>query len=170
MIARAPLLLLCTAGALAASASPAVAVTQSASVNANVIKPLTLTSLQSLDLGTITLGPGIFSNAVVGISKDGVFNCSNPNTICSGATQVAQYKVTGSNKQVVLITAPNVTMVNQSDPTKTLTLTVDSPGQVALTSSGEPGNKFSLGGSITLSSSTTTGTYSGTFHVTVDYQ
>ena len=170
MVRRAPLLLLFAAGGLAVPASPALAVTQNASVNANVIKPLTLTSLQNLDLGTITLGNGAFSGAVVGISRTGVFSCANPNTICTGARQVAQYNVTGSNKQVVLINAPNVTMINQSDPTKTLTLVVDSPGQLMLTSSGNPGEIFSLGGSITLGSTTTSGTYSGTFRVTVDYQ
>ena len=170
MVRGAPSLLLVFAGALAAGASPALAVTQNASVNATVVKPLTLTSLQNLDLGTITLGTGTFSNAVVGISRTGVFNCANANTICTGARQVAQYKVTGSNKQVVLISAPNVTMINQADPTKTLTLAVDSPGQVTLTSSGEPGLTFGIGGSITLSSTTAPGTYVGTFHVTVDYQ
>jgi hypothetical protein len=38
-----------------------------------------------------------------------------------------------------------------------------------LTNSGPPGTDFSLGGTITLSSSTVSGTYSGTFNVTVDY-
>jgi hypothetical protein len=48
-------------------------------------------------------------------------------------------------------------------------LVVDSPGSVLLTNSGPPGTDFSLGGSITLSSSTESGLYSGTFNVTVDY-
>ena len=63
-----------------------------------------------------------------------------------------------------------MTLVNQGDPTKTLTLVVDKPASVTLTNSGPPGTNFSLGGSITLSSTTTSGTYSGTFNVTVDYQ
>ena len=161
-----PLLLLAIAAGVAA---PASAVTQNATVNANVIRPLTLASLQDLDLGTITLKLGSWSGATVGISRAGVFTC-NSNVVCTGATQVARYKVTGTNKMVVKITAPNVTLVNQSDSTKTLTLTLDSPGTVTLTSSGEPGNNFDLGGSITLSSTTTPGTYNGTFAVTVDYQ
>lgn len=170
MVRRARRLLWVAAAALAASAAPALAVTQNASVKASVIKPLTLTSRQNLDLGTITLGTGVFSNATVGISRAGVFSCPNPNTICTGPTRVARYNVTGSNKQVIRITAPNVTMVNQADPTKTLTLVVDSPGQVTLTSSGNPGLDFSLGGSIALSSTTGSGNYVGTFRVTVDYQ
>ena len=38
------------------------------------------------------------------------------------------------------------------------------------TSSGQPGNNFDLGGTIVLDSTTATGTYRGTFAVTVDYQ
>lgn len=154
---------------LAAVSTPAGAVTQNASVKANVVKPLVLTAQQDLDLGTITLGPGTWSGATIGISRSGAFTCDSK-VICTGAPQVAQYKVAGTNKMVVLITAPDVTLVNQGDPTQTLTLVVDNPGQVTLTSSGAPGTLFSLGGAITLSSATATGTYSGTFQVTVDYQ
>src|SRR4051794_34138795 len=126
-------------------ASSAAAVTQNAAVTANVVKPLTLSRIQDLDLGTITLKPGIWSGAAVTISRAGAFSCATANLVCSGATQVAKYKVTGTNRQVVAISAPNVTLINQADATKTLTLAVDSPGQVTLTSSGEPGIIFVLG-------------------------
>ena len=149
--------------------APALAATQNATVSANVVRPLTLASQQNLDLGTITLSLGTWSGATVGISRAGVFSCSTK-VICTGVPQVAKYKVTGTNKMVVLVTAPNVTMVNQADPTQTLTLTVDSPGQILLTSSGEPGVTFGIGGSVILSSTTSTGDYTGTFNVTVDYQ
>ncbi|HET6535379.1 MAG TPA: DUF4402 domain-containing protein, partial [Sphingomicrobium sp.] len=88
----------------------------------------------------------------------------------SGPSSTARYKVAGSNKETAIITAPNVTLVNQSDPTKTLILVVDNPGQVTLTSSGKQGSTFDLGGSITLDSTTASGDYTGTFNVTVDYQ
>ena len=153
----------------AAIPAPALAATQNVTVNATVVRPLTLTSQQDLDLGSITLTLGSWSAATVGISRAGIFSCDT-NVICSGAPQVARYKVTGTNKMVVRITAPNVTLVNQADASKTLVLTVDNPGQVTLTSSGEPGNTFTLGGSITLSPTTAQGDYSGTFNVTVDYQ
>ena len=153
-----------------AAAAPAHAANNVATVQANVVKPLILTWLQNLDLGTIALGPGTWSNATVGISKAGVFSCTNANLICTGATQAARYNVSGTNNRTVLISAPNVTLVNQGDPTKTLTMVVDNPGAVLLTNSGPPGTNFSLGGSISLSSSTVSGTYSGTFNVTVDYQ
>jgi hypothetical protein len=162
-------LLLAAAGA-ALLPGTAVAATQSAAVSATVLKPLTLESLQNLDLGTITLGVGSWSGATVGISRSGVFTCASANLVCTGAPSVARYKVTGSNKQVVRITAPSVTLVNQADPTKTLTMTVDAPTSVTLTSSGQPGINFDLGGTISLNSTTATGDYLGHFNVTVDYQ
>ena len=149
---------------------PAAAVTQSTTVKVSVVKPLTLTALQNLDLGTITLAGGTWSNVTVGISRAGVLSCSNANVVCSGATATARYKVTGTNKQVVTVSVPDVTLTNQSDPTKTLSMVADTPTSITLTSSGEPGITWDIGGSITLSSATADGTYTGTMNVTVDYQ
>jgi hypothetical protein len=140
-----------------------------ASVTANNVKPLLLTKLQDLDLGTVTLGSGVWSNAPVSLSQAGVLSCTNANVVCSGTTMVAQYNVQGSNQQTVRISAPNVTLVNQSDSTQTLTLTTDAPASIVLTNSGYPGVNFSVGGSVSLNSTTAAGTYVGTFNVTVDY-
>jgi hypothetical protein len=149
--------------------SPAIAATVNAQVTANNVKPLVLTKLQDMNLGTVTLGPGVWSNATVSISQAGTLSCANANLICTGATTVAQYNVQGSNQQTVRISSPSITMVNQNDPTQTLTLRPDAPASILLTNSGFPGVNFNVGGSVTLSSSTAAGTYVGTFNVTVDY-
>ena len=151
------------------AAGQAHAATQVAQVNANVVKPLTIKWIQDLDLGTNILGPGSWSGAPIVLARTGIRTCANANVTCSGTTAVAKYNVTGSNNMTVRISAPNVTLVNQSDSTKTLTLVPDSPGSVVLTSSGVPGITFPIGGSITVSSATAGGTYRGTFNVTVDY-
>ena len=169
MISYARHLMLFLGGCTSALAVPAYAVTQSASVSAQVVKPLTLTALQDLDLGTVTLGSGSWSGASVAISQAGVFTCSIKVT-CTGTPQVAQFNVTGTNKMVVQISAPNVTLVNQNNATQTLSLIVDSPGQVTLPNAGQQGVNFSVGGSVTLSSTTVGGTYRGTIDVTVNYQ
>ena len=157
-------------GVVAFAAAPAVAApSQSATVKASVVKPLVLTWEQNLSLGNILLKPGTWSGATVSISRTGTFSCTNANTTCSGAVAVARYRVVGSNNQVVRISVPNVTLVNQSDSTKTLTLTVDSPGTITMPNSGQQGVAFSLGGSINVSSATADGVYAGTFNVTVDY-
>jgi hypothetical protein len=165
------LLKLCVLGWCAAGVTaPARAATQVVQVNASVLKPLLLTWVQDLDLGTISLGPGTWTGGTVSISKTGVFSCANIHLTCTGATKVAIYNVQGSKQSAVAITAPNVTLINQADATKTLTLTVDKPATITLANNGFPGSDFWLGGSITLSSTTATGTYVGTFNVTVDYQ
>ena len=153
----------------ALSGAPAHAATQTAAVTASASKPLVLTKLQDLDLGLVTLGPGTWSNATVSLSQAGALSCANANIVCTGATRVARYNVQGSNQQTVRISAPNVTLVNQSDSTQTLTLVTDAPATLLLTNSGFPGVDFSIGGSVTLNSTTGAGTYVGTFNVTVDY-
>jgi len=163
---RLALLSLCAAG----FAAQANAASQTASVKATVVKPLTLTKTQDLNLGTVTLNTGAWSGATVTVSRTGVRTCANPNTVCSGTVLPAEFNVAGSNNQSVKVTAPNVTLVNQSSPGNTLTLTVDAPTTVNLPNSGSKGTDFGIGGSITLSSTTVPGTYSGTLNVTVDYQ
>lgn len=161
--------------ALALAGTPAAAqqvgpTDRNATATARIIKPLSLTWVQDLDLGTIMLsGAGAWAGAVVGITSGGVFDCSNTNVTCSGTTQVARYNVTGTQGQTVTINAGDVTMVNQNDNTQTLLLTVDNPGSVTLTNSGAPGDEFALGGSITVDSTTVDGVYLGTFDVTVEY-
>jgi hypothetical protein len=164
---------LAAVAATALVATPALAAgptNGNATATARIIKPLTLVSTQNLNLGTILLsGAGAWTGATVGISSAGAFSCTNANVTCSGTTQVATYKVTGTNNQTVTITAGNVTMKNANDLTKTLLLTVDNPGTVLLGNSGSTGVSFSLGGAITVDSTTVDGVYNGTFDVTVDY-
>lgn len=158
--------------ATAVFATPALAVGptgNNATATARIIKPLTLVAVQNLDLGTILMsGPSGWTGAKIGISSAGVFDCANTNVVCSGTNQVAKYKVTGTNKQTITVTAPNVTMTNANDGS-TLLMTVDSPGTVDLGNSGSTGKYFNLGGSITIDSTTSDGVYNGTFDVTVDY-
>lgn len=149
-------------------AAPASAETISAKVNAKVVKPLVLKRVQDLDLGTALLGSGSWSGATLSLSRTGALTCP-AELACSGATQVAVYNVSGSNQMTIRVSAPDVTLVNQSDSTKTLTMIVDSPGTLSLTNSGTKGQDFPLGGSIQLDSTTAEGTYTGTFNVTVDY-
>ena len=157
------------AAALAVPAAPAHAETVNAEVKAKVVKPLALKALQDLDVGTLVLSPGNWTGATVSLSRSGALTCP-ANVTCSGATQVAQYNLSGTNKQTVVISAPDVSMVNQADPSKTLTLVVHGPGTIILQNSGEQGTNFPLGGSITVDSTTAGGTYAGTFEVTAEYQ
>jgi hypothetical protein len=153
----------------AAFGAPARAATVTAQVKAQVVKPLAISKVQDLNLGTIVLGTGTWSGAIVRLSRAGGLTCP-ANLTCSGATSVAIYNVAGSNGQVVRMNVPPVTMVNQRDSTKTITLNPDNQATVTLTNSGNPGTNVPIGGSVTLNSTTPGGTYVGTFNVTADYQ
>ena len=161
--------LLAVVACLAWPAGQAGAATANASVNANALKPLVLAKVQDFNLGSVTLGPGTWGNTTISLSRAGVLGCVSVNVTCSGATVVAQYNVQGSNHNTVHISAPNVLLTNQNDPSQTLILVVDSPTTIVLPNSGIPGVNFSIGGSVTVNSATATGTYAGTFNVTVDY-
>lgn len=150
-------------------AAPAHGATVTAQVNAQVVKPLAIQKRQDLDLGTIVLGPGNWSGAIVRLARTGSLTCP-ANVTCTGVTSVAIYNVAGSNGQTVRINVPVVTLVNQFDATKKLTLTPDNQATVTLTNSGNPGTNVPIGGSITVDSTTAGGTYVGTFNVTADYQ
>lgn len=149
--------------------SPSFAATKVVEVSAAVNKPLQFSRRQDLELGTIALNPGTWSNATVAVSRAGVLSCAAAKVVCSGATQPGMYNVQGTNKMVVRISAPNVTLVNQQNSAQTLTLVLDSPGTVTLTSSGVPGVDFGMGGSISFDSNVGPGVYAGTLNVTVDY-
>ena len=165
----APVLAVAALG-MSATAAFAVPPNQNSTATARIVKPLTLTFVRDLDLGTIVLsGTGAWSGANVGISRAGVFTCTNGNVTCSGATQTAQYRITGTNNQTVTINSPNVTLTNQADGTSTLLMTIDNPGTVSLGNSGTVGLIIDLGGQISLASTTPDGTYRGTFNVTVNY-
>lgn len=164
ILARA--LLLCGSFAAAAAGNAA---TINAAVTANGIKPLIIAKIQDLDLGSVTLGPGVWSNATISLSQAGALACTDPNVTCSGAPTTAQYNVQGSKQQTVYISVPTVTLVNSSDSTQTLTLVPDAPSTLVLANSGFPGSDFAVGGSVKINSTTAAGTYVGTFNVTVDY-
>ena len=163
--------------ALTLTATPAlaagvVAPGRNATATARIVKPLTLTRVQDLNLGTILLsGTGTWAGAVVSVSQGGAFACTNANVTCDGATtaQVAKYSVTGTNNQRVFITAPNFTLTNANGGPN-LPFTVDKGvGYIDLSNSGNTGVEFALGGSITVNSDTPDGLYTGSFTVTVDY-
>lgn len=149
-----------------AAAAP-VSATTDATAHARILRPLTLTSTQNLDLGDIVLSGAAPFTTTVSISKAAVFSCGASVT-CSGTHQVAIYNVSGTKSQPVVIAAGNVTLTDAAGDT--LTLTPDFNATLNLTNSGAPGDNFNVGGSITVKDTTPDGVYTGTFKVTADYQ
>jgi hypothetical protein len=167
--------MLANAGAaalLALLSTPAAAVSPAtqASATAKIYRPLTISLVQNLDFGTIVLsGAGTWSGEVVSMSQAGAVTCGGgANLTCSGTPQAAKYQVLGTSNSAVTISSPSF---NLSNGAATLAFTPNAPATVNLGPAGPTqGVTFSIGGSITLSSSTPDGVYSGTFAVTANYQ
>ena len=164
--------LLATAAAftLAALATPAGAVSPAsqATANAKIYKPLTISKVQNLDFGVIVLGSGAWAGEVVSINQAGALTCGGgANLTCSGSPQVAKYHLVGTNNATVTVSSPGFNLTGPG----TLAFTPNAPATVNLGGTGSTtGVDFSIGGSITLASTTPDGVYSGTFAVTADYQ
>lgn len=163
------------AGAVAALALPgtpagAVSPATQATATAKILKPLTISFVQNLDFGMIVLTGASFSGEVVSINQAGALTCgSNPGVVltCSGSPQPARYKIVGTNNATVTISSPGFNLTGPG----TLAFTPSAPATVNLGATGSTtGVTFSIGGSITLASTTPDGVYNGTFQVTADYQ
>ena len=165
-------LLLGIVAPLSLTATPAAAVSPAtqATATAKIFRPLTISSVQNLDFGIIVLTGASFSGEVVSISQAGALTCgSSPGVLltCSGAPQQAKYHLVGTNNAIVTISSPGFNLTGPG----TLAFTPSAPATVNLGATGATtGVTFSIGGSISLASTTPDGVYTGTFQVTADYQ
>lgn len=154
---------------VALGATPALAAPVSVSngpvqAHAVIVKPLTLTKVADLDFGSIV----VQDNGTAAMDTTGKITC--PATLtCAATGTAASYKVTGTNNQVVQVTAPNVTLTNAGNPGTPLTLTLTGPATVTLPANGATGTTFNLGGSMAITAATKDGTYVGDLNVTVNY-
>ena len=154
--------------ALALTTTPALAASpaKQASATARIVKPLSIVWEQDLAFGEVTLvdtGP-----TTITVARDGTRNCPGSAVTCSGASSAAWYKVTGTQNQVVTVTAGNVSMVGPANSTPLL-VTVNAPPTLNIGNSGTAGADLLIGGSITVGGGQAEGDYLGTFAVTVNY-
>jgi hypothetical protein len=149
----------------------AVGVTgQPPAASARIIKPLTLTSTGAMDFGTIVIpSAGVAANRTIVLGDTGVItDCGGDvDTVCSGATSVPTYNVTGTNRQDVTVNLNPSTLNGNNGGT--LTLQPTHAGTVTLPNSGNTGVDFVVGGEITITPATIDGYYTGFVDVTVEY-
>lgn len=169
-------LIAATALVLTAVAAPAMA--QSASTTGSgsitVIRPLTITKTADLKFGTV-VRPGTGSGTVV-VSAAGARSVTGGVVgLASGDTPAAAaFSVAGEGGQSVSVTIPaTFSMANGSDTltvTTSNSLTGSAASQTLSNALGSAGSlAFSVGGSVPVGSTTTTGAYTGTFTVSAAY-
>lgn len=138
-------------------------------VSVKVQKPLQLTALRNLTFGSVLVGSFTGSDTVT-ITPGGRACGVAGKLTCSGVYSTAQFRITGTNNEVALISSatPTVTLANGTGGT--LTLTPSFPASVTIDNSGNPGKLFEVGGSLSFSSNIPDGLYSGTLEIQVAYQ
>ncbi len=160
---------------LALSASPALAAPPVSvsgakpTASVKVLKPLSLSVRRNLIFGDIVMGT-LTVPELVSVTPAGRSCGTSGKLTCSGTFSTAQFRVNGSNNQIVLISlaTPLVTMTGSNGGT--LLMTPSLPAQVTLDNSGNPGADFEMGGRFTITPTTLEGRYTGTVDVLAIYQ
>jgi hypothetical protein len=155
-------------------ATPAVAApvpaNPKATASAKIVKPLTLAAERHLDFGTIVNGLPSGGTRDLVLSQTGTLTGCDTDVVCSGTVRSALYRVKGTNNITVNIAATASNLINTSSGnSETLSFTPDAPTTIKLTNSGNTGDTFEVGGTITITDTTVGGTYVGDINVTVDY-
>jgi hypothetical protein len=136
---------------------------------ATIQKPITLSSDEDLDFGTITLGSALTNSNVV-VSRAGVRTCDPSATIvtCTGTATAAAFSLTGGVGGQTLNIDYGTVPPTLNSGLKTVPFTLDGPGSVTLLADGTGG--FGVGGTIKVSDTTADGVYTANVDVTVTYQ
>ena len=136
-----------------------------ATMSANIVKPVQLTKIQDMDYGTLLVSNYTGTRNVV-MTRAGAVTCPVEIT-CSGAPKQARFNIQGTNKMVVGISVTSGGLVNG---TNTIPFTPDVAGTVTMTNSGAPGTDVDIGGTLTVNGAIPGGLYTGTLTITADYQ
>lgn len=153
--------------ALASVPANAVSPATQATATAHIYRPLQISFVQNLDFGTLVLASGAWSGQLISMDQTGALAGCGTNVTCTGSPVAAKYRLMGTNNATVKITSLPFSLTGPG----TIAFTPNAPATVNLGAAGSTtGIVFSVGGSITLDSTTPDGVYTGTFAVTADYQ
>ncbi len=159
-----PAALTAISGSAFAQASATVTTTGSATI----IQPITLTQGTGLAFGTI-VRPGTGTGTVTIDSTTGARTVANGVVGLASTTSRATYTVNGEGGSTFSITVPAT--FNLAGPS-TIPVTLTPTGSTGTLSNalGTAGSaSFGVGGNFSVSDTTPTGTYTGTYDVTVAY-
>lgn len=162
--------------ALAAIAAPAVAqssATQSTSATVKIVQPITLTKDSDLAFGTV-VRPTTGSNTVTisNASDTPALTGAGDAALATSTTSRAAFTVGGEGGQTFSITVPASVTMTRSGGAETLSVTLTksaSSGSLSGAIGSAGSATFNVGGALTVSSSTVSGNYSGSFNTTVAY-
>lgn len=150
---------------LGSTGASAQAASANAVAKARILKQLTITRIADLDFGTIVTGTVA---STVAIDAAGTRTCGTGLT-CTQTPSAAKFTVTGSNNQVLTVSAP--ASVTLSNGTNQMIAALSVPATLNLGNSGNTGTSLTFGGTLNVGANQVDGIYaSPEFAVTVNYQ
>jgi hypothetical protein len=158
---------------LTGMASPAFGQSSSATTTGTttIIQPVTISQNNALAFGTVVRPTSGSSTVAIGTGSDTV-SATGSALVLRGTTSRARYTVTGEGGETVSVTMPATFNLNLSGaPALPVTLARNPGGNLTLSNAlGSTGvASLDIGGSFSISDTTPTGAYSGTFTVSVAY-
>ncbi len=160
-------LLLLSSGAAFAQVNTA---SQSTAGAATIIQPISLTVTSSLSFGTVVRPSSGSGTVVIGNTGD-VSTTGGAVVLASSTTSYPSYSVGGEGGQAITVTFPStMTLTGPGGATLTVTLTHTAFAANLSGALGSAGTAtFTSGGTLPVTSTTTTGAYTGNYTVTVAY-
>ncbi len=144
----------------------------SASGSATIIRPITIAKTADLQFGRVVL-PSTGSATVVIANTADTVATGTAVGLTGIATTRGKFAIGGESAQAINITVGTLTMTGPAASTLAVTLSPDKASGAALSGAviGSAGSlTLNVGGTVTLPSTQTPGTYSGSFTVNVGYQ
>lgn len=153
-------------GAVSFASAASAATSATANASAEVLSTLTLAANSALSFGQIAANTG----GSVTVNADSTVTSSG-SLVSTGTRAPAGFTVTGTPNANVVLTLPSSATLTRSGGTETMSIAGfnSNPGgafQLGATGS----SNFAVGGTLTVASGQVSGTYNGTFAVSVEYQ
>jgi len=140
--------------------------TTSANATARIVTPIAIAKTADMNFGDVVAGG---SAGTVVLTPAGVRSATGGTTLGNaGATAAAAFNVTGQGSATYSISLPASTTVTSGGNTMTVNAFASNPsGTGALSAGGS--QALTVGATLNVGASQATGTYTGTFNVTVTY-
>lgn len=148
---------------------------ESTTGSVRIIQPINLTKVNNLAFGTIVRPASGSSTITISTSSDTPSVDSGTAVVLAGGTKTrASYTVTGEGAQTVAITVPASFNMTSGANTIAVSLTAEAAtdtltGTLGTTGGFSGDGTLYVGGSFSISDTTVSGNYTGTFSTTVAY-
>jgi Mat/Ecp fimbriae major subunit len=159
---------LAIAGAIIAAgmaSTGANAATQTATAKVEILAPVVLSPVTTLDLGVVAVGA---TGGTVALPNTSNTRTCSATLTCVGTAARGSFQVTSAtNGYVIAITVPASTSLTGVGSPMAMTL---SPSATSITFNSASLQTIYVGGTLTVGNNQAAGTYTGTYNVSADYQ